>query len=136
MCINFFCLVIVSNVYCRSRIPLHELEAKLRMSVGVNKNCWHNFIFVICFVIIWHLSYCIIKSFGVWLHWERKTFLLIAIFLLLEIIHTLDRMYVCHIVIIYLSITLESCLMLLVMVDLKMSRNISRAEWILIGEIL
>ena len=49
--------------------------------------------------------------------------------------HTTHLLYVCHIVIIYCthcSITLVDCVMLLVMVDWRMSRNISRMEWMLI----
>ena len=46
--------------------------------------------------------------------------------------------YVCHIVIIYCahcSITLMDCVMLLVMVDWRIPRNMSRMEWILMGVI-
>ena len=48
--------------------------------------------------------------------------------------HMYSRLYVCHIVIIYCthcSITLEDWLMLLVMVDWRMLRYISRMEWML-----
>ena len=51
---------------------------------------------------------------------------------ILNIHHTLETLTVCHIVIIYCthcSITLKDCLVLLVMVDWRMSKNMSRMEW-------
>ena len=66
---------------------------------------------------------------------ERFNVIYLCVYLMYIILQR-HLLYVCHIVIIYCthcSMTLRGCLMLLVMVDWRMFRNMSRMEWMSMG---